>query len=453
MGLADIVKKVADVFTDSPAPKAISNAAQHGAKAIGGIGGDAFGVASDAMQAGGDLFGGAMRNTGGDMFGATMRGAGQVGSLFGRATSGMSGDPFGGIMGGSNDPRGVFGSSMLSGNTNPWSMSDPFFNTKMETERQKRDEENMKWLEEEQAKADAAAGGGGVSGGSGIQGDVSKAQVDRIKGTDQWNSMIQRAASEAGIPASIIKGLMAIESGGVNPGGANYAGAKGLMQILPEYWQGMADQFGGDLSDPWVSIRTGAEIMKTLKNEHGTWERAANAYFTGSPDKVASDAYTDSPTYVRMFQNNVAWIEAQQNQGSGGALPPLPGGGVGVGAVNAAMTAVGTPYVWGGESYEEGGFDCSGLIQWAYAQAGKQIPRDTSQVMDQKYRNGNLNMGNLQPGDLVFYQFPGGQPGTDHVAMYAGNGKLVQATSAYGNTTTTPVNWSAEYITGYGRIP
>jgi peptidoglycan DL-endopeptidase CwlO len=86
-------------------------------------------------------------------------------------------------------------------------------------------------------------------------------------------------------------------------------------------------------------------------------------------------------------------------------------------AVAAAESRVGDPYVWGAAGPDE--FDCSGLVMWAYEQAGISLPHfsgaqfaDTTQV----------SMSDLQPGDLVFPSDPG-----QHVAMYIGNGMIVQA--------------------------
>ena len=100
--------------------------------------------------------------------------------------------------------------------------------------------------------------------------------------------------------------------------------------------------------------------------------------------------------------------------GSGIALPP--GNSLGVQAVRVAMQFLGTPYVWGGTS--PGGFDCSGLTQYAYAQVGISIPR----VTYQQIRTGaSVPRESLAPGDLVFFN------GAHHVGMYIGGGNFVHA--------------------------
>lgn len=86
-------------------------------------------------------------------------------------------------------------------------------------------------------------------------------------------------------------------------------------------------------------------------------------------------------------------------------------------AVAAARRAIGSPYVWGHAGPYT--FDCSGLTQWAYRQAGVSIPR-TSQA--QAHAGRQLPLDQARPGDLVLYRSD-----ASHVAMYMGNGQVVHA--------------------------
>ncbi len=113
------------------------------------------------------------------------------------------------------------------------------------------------------------------------------------------------------------------------------------------------------------------------------------------------------------------------------AIPPQPGSGVGVNlpdgssaeapneiaaqAVRNAMTALGTPYVWGA-SNPPSGTDCSGLTSWAYGNAGLEIPRHSSA---QAIGASVPDASQLLPGDLVVWQ--------GHVAMVVGNGQMIEA--------------------------
>ncbi|WP_236240948.1 C40 family peptidase [Streptomyces sp. CC228A] len=86
-------------------------------------------------------------------------------------------------------------------------------------------------------------------------------------------------------------------------------------------------------------------------------------------------------------------------------------------AVQAARSALGKPYVWGANG--PNGFDCSGLMQWSYAQAGVGLPR-TSQ--GQRNAGRHVPLSEARPGDLVTYRSD-----ASHVAMYMGNGQVIHA--------------------------
>ncbi|MGW1981268.1 NlpC/P60 family protein [Streptomyces collinus] len=116
-------------------------------------------------------------------------------------------------------------------------------------------------------------------------------------------------------------------------------------------------------------------------------------------------------------RNSVA--EAQRGLTASGALgsddrPPTRGGDR---AVRYALGQVGKPYRWGAQGPES--FDCSGLTSRAWQQAGTPIPR-TSQ--EQWARLKRVPLRELRPGDLVVYF-----PEATHVAMYVGDGEVVQA--------------------------
>jgi cell wall-associated NlpC family hydrolase len=122
-------------------------------------------------------------------------------------------------------------------------------------------------------------------------------------------------------------------------------------------------------------------------------------------------------------------------------------------AIDAAMGYLGLPYAWGGGGTygpgpgldpDEGviGFDCSGLTQYAYAQAGISIPRNSRA---QYAALPKVSAANLQPGDLVFWASNPGNPATiHHVAIYLGNGQIVQAPES-GDVVKVSTMWWSGY--------
>lgn len=103
-----------------------------------------------------------------------------------------------------------------------------------------------------------------------------------------------------------------------------------------------------------------------------------------------------------------------------GAVPGIPGSGKGADAVRVAMKYLGLPYVWGGTT--PSGFDCSGLMQYAYGQVGVSIPRVT---YDQVNAGVEVPRGQEQPGDLVIFNTS--KESNGHVGMYIGGGNYVHA--------------------------
>jgi cell wall-associated NlpC family hydrolase len=111
-------------------------------------------------------------------------------------------------------------------------------------------------------------------------------------------------------------------------------------------------------------------------------------------------------------------IEAIQAAIAKLAIAEIAGTAQGARAVAAAKSQIGVPYVWGGETPYRG-FDCSGLVQWAWARAGITIPRTTETQWPAMY---HVALTQLQPGDLLYYKNLDGDNQVDHVVMYVGSG-------------------------------
>jgi hypothetical protein len=117
--------------------------------------------------------------------------------------------------------------------------------------------------------------------------------------------------------------------------------------------------------------------------------------------------------------------------------------------VSKLKALLGDPYVYGAAGPSS--FDCSGLVQYALEQAGiKNVPR-TSEA--QWAWAEKINKSQLQPGDLVFSQWPGDNASPGHVQVYIGGGQVIQAPHTGANVSTAPLSADAGHIVGYGRIP
>jgi murein DD-endopeptidase len=99
------------------------------------------------------------------------------------------------------------------------------------------------------------------------------------------------------------------------------------------------------------------------------------------------------------------------------ALLPAPAPTRGERAVSFALDAVGIPYRYGGES-PDSGFDCSGLVRWAYGRAGLDVPHNSQALYGVGRR---IAKTRIEAGDVLFFE------GLGHVGLYLGGGEMVHA--------------------------
>ncbi|OFT51959.1 glycoside hydrolase [Corynebacterium sp. HMSC06D04] len=140
-------------------------------------------------------------------------------------------------------------------------------------------------------------------------------------------------------------------------------------------------------------------------------EKTVNGRSSEPAEPHIAPGNSEKPSEVKP----VAGLSSTAAAQAAGSSSAGAGSEQGKAAVAAAMSKLGTPYVWGGTG--SGGFDCSGLTQWAWRQAGVEIPRTAeAQTVGRQ-----VSANELQPGDLVVWD--------GHVAMYKGGGEMIEAGS------------------------
>ncbi|MDS1270590.1 NlpC/P60 family protein [Lipingzhangella sp. LS1_29] len=113
--------------------------------------------------------------------------------------------------------------------------------------------------------------------------------------------------------------------------------------------------------------------------------------------------------------------QATDSDGGGGSSAPDAASGDVQAVLDFAYDQIGKPYVWGGTGPD--GYDCSGLTQAAWAQAGVDLPRVSQ---DQFHAGTSVSRDEVQPGDLLFF-YDSSAP--THVGIYAGDGKMVHGSN------------------------
>ena len=168
--------------------------------------------------------------------------------------------------------------------------------------------------------------------------------------------------------------------------------------------------------------------------DEGEWETLADYATKGAPKLAARSTPELPPSKMITSTGKVVWIPAAKPKPQPkpkrdvdrGKLTSRKGKAI-HGVLQTCRSYLGTPYVWGGE--QPGGFDCSGYIQYVWAQHGYKIPR----TADIQFNVGQkVSRGEELPGDLVFFETYA--PGASHVGVYLGRGYFIHASSSRGVT-------------------
>ena len=128
------------------------------------------------------------------------------------------------------------------------------------------------------------------------------------------------------------------------------------------------------------------------------------------------------------LQAGCAGNGSERSEGRSGYGEPSASSAISNEVLMRAISLVGTPYRYGGNS-PEGGFDCSGLVDYVFLDAaGLRLPRSTRELIELDAPE--VRRDRLQPGDLVFFNPGGGN--ASHIGIYVGEDRFVHAPSAGG---------------------
>ncbi len=266
---------------------------------------------------------------------------------------------------------------------------------------------------------------GAASGGVEIAEPSSSALADI---PPDYLALYQEAGTEIGVPWELLAAIGKVECDhGRDPAcqHPNSAGAEGPMQFLPATFNQYSWASGNpnpSIDDPRDAIYAAAALL-------------ADNNVRDSP-RQALYAYNHSSIYV---DEVLAWAASYQADAAASpvssATTAAPNASAGA-AVSYALAQLGTPYLWGGDG--PGGFDCSGLVQAAYAAAGIQLPRTAQAQHD---AGPPVPAGRpLQPGDLVF--FGPDLAHVDHVGILVNATQMVDAPHTGAVVRVEPYQWS-----------
>ncbi len=199
--------------------------------------------------------------------------------------------------------------------------------------------------------------------------------------------------------------------------------------------------------------RSGGHSVGAAANQGGRGDQPTQGQQAGAV-QAAEEAHRQEPGRVEQAHRTAAVgrhairesgrVVRTSGSSGGGITYYGPATGVARSSVAFAMSQIGSPYVWGGTGPYNAGYDCSGLVMAAWAAAGVQIPRTT---YDQWAALPHVSSSDMRPGDLMYFDAEG------HVAMYVGNGMLVDAPQPGQNVEEIPITtpWYAQNFNGAAR--
>lgn len=321
------------------------------------------------------------------------------------------------------------------------------------------------------------------------------------QGVAAYYDLIKDAAGRHGVDPTLLAGVVDFESSG-NPAAVNRSsGATGLGQVMPRE-RGFGDRpTGAELLDPATNLDWSARILKSGIDRYGTEDQGLAAYLgaidargnitgavdangtggnqyirtvrdrqqryrtlgglrggAGSPSGAGTpeNALTSGEDWTSAFRQ-AGWSPEERTTPIGWDAPGSPREarpqqtGDAPGWLQLAQTQLGKPYIWGSGSGAGGrgtgdinrttgqpnGFDCSGYVSWVYKNAlGVDLPAYTGSAYPATQ---GIRPEEARAGDLVFYNMNTSDPRKQHVAIYLGDGRVIQSGGAGDGVNIAPV--------------
>ena len=259
-------------------------------------------------------------------------------------------------------------------------------------------------------------------------------------------ALYEAAATRYGLPWTLLAGIGMEETNHGRTTATSSAGARGLMQFMPATFAAYGVDGNGDgrvtITDDADSIYSAANYL------------VADGALTG-PDGIRQALYAYN--HALWYVNDVLYYAASYSGGDAAANPcitndtattgaSITGTGPAIDAIKAALAWIGTPYSWGGgnahgptagiccspsghDDRHIVGFDCSGLVLYAYAQIGIRLPHLADDI---SHHSGGQpiprDFTQMKPGDTIGFSYtPGGN--VFHIGIYLGGGQMVDSDS------------------------
>ncbi|GGM82000.1 transglycosylase [Longimycelium tulufanense] len=277
-----------------------------------------------------------------------------------------------------------------------------------------------------------------LGGSEPVQASLPSLNVDGVP--EPFRRWIIQAGQECPeIGAAVLAAQIEVESNW-SPQATSHAGAVGLAQFMPGTWARWGVDADGDGTkdprNPADAILAQARYMCYLSHEVRRY--LAQGRLHGDPLDLALAAYNAGLGNVLAAGGVPVNGETERYAPKiRRALPryALLTGGAGTtsafgqGMVEAALAQHGKPYIWGGGNYfgpTGGGFDCSGLVQYAAYQASDGKLRIIRPADAQARQGQHVDPQHLQPGDVIAFRYHGAAE-YHHIGIYIGHGQMVHA--------------------------